>query len=57
MTKITGIGPMAAGATKVLSLLPRQEARFVSEAAGIPSRISLRTLSRDKLSTHTIFLC
>lgn len=38
-----------AGMTKVLSSLPRQEALFVGEAAAIPSRIKLRTLSRDQL--------
>lgn len=44
-----------AGMTKVLSSLPRQEALFVGEAAAIPSRIRLRTLSRDQLpNSHDI---
>ena len=38
-----------AGMTKVLSSLPRQEALFVGEAAAIPSRIRLKTLSREQL--------
>ncbi|WP_407976460.1 ATP-binding protein [Brucella pseudogrignonensis] len=38
-----------AGMAKILSSLPRQEALFVGEAAAIPSRIRLRTLSRDQL--------
>lgn len=38
-----------AGMSKVLSSLPRQEALFVGEAAAIPSRIRLRTLSREQL--------
>ncbi|WDA36841.1 MULTISPECIES: ATP-binding protein [unclassified Sphingobium] len=44
-----------AGMTKMLSSLPRQEALFVGEAAAIPSRIRLRTLSRDQLpNSHDI---
>lgn len=44
-----------AGMTKVLSSLPRQEALFVGEAAAIPARIRLRTLSRDQLpNSHDI---
>lgn len=44
-----------AGMTKVLSSLPRQEALFVGEAAAIPSRIRLRTLSHDQLpNSHDI---
>ncbi|WP_449221198.1 ATP-binding protein [Tistrella mobilis] len=44
-----------AGMTKVLSSLPRQEALFVGEAAAIPSRIRLRTLSRGQLpNSHDI---
>jgi hypothetical protein len=44
-----------AGMTKALSSLPRQEALFVGEAAAIPSRIRLRTLSRDQLpNSHDI---
>ena len=38
-----------AGMTRVLSSLPRQEALFVGEAAAIPARIRLRTLSREQL--------
>ena len=38
-----------AGMTKILSSLPRQEALFVGEAAAIPARIKLRTLSKDQL--------
>lgn len=38
-----------AGMTKVLSSLPRQEALFVGEAAAIPARIKLRTLTKDQL--------
>jgi hypothetical protein len=38
-----------AGMTKLLSSLPRQEALFVGEAAAIPARIKLRTLTRDQL--------
>lgn len=38
-----------AGMTRMLSSLPRQEALFVGEAAAIPARIRLRTLSRDQL--------
>lgn len=38
-----------AGMTKMLSSLPRQEALFVGEAAAIPARIRLRTLTRDQL--------
>ncbi len=37
------------GMTKMLSSLPRQEALFVGEAAAIPARIRLRTLSREQL--------
>lgn len=37
------------GMTKMLSSLPRQEALFVGEAAAIPARIRLRTLTRDQL--------
>lgn len=37
-----------AGMTKMLSSLPRQEALFVGEAAAIPARIRLRTLTRDQ---------
>lgn len=44
-----------AGMTKVLSSLPRQEALFVGEAAAIPSRIRLRTLSHNQLpNSHDI---
>lgn len=44
-----------AGMTKVLSSLPRQEALFVGEAAAIPARIRLRTLTRDQLpNSHDI---
>lgn len=44
-----------AGMTKMLSSLPRQEALFVGEAAAIPSRIRLRTLSREQLpNSHDI---
>lgn len=43
------------GMTKVLSSLPRQEALFVGEAAAIPARIKLRTLTRDQLpNSHDI---
>jgi hypothetical protein len=43
------------GMTKMLSSLPRQEALFVGEAAAIPARIRLRTLSRDQLpNSHDI---
>ncbi len=38
-----------AGMTKMLSSLPRQEALFVGEAAAIPARIRLRTLSPEQL--------
>lgn len=38
-----------AGMTKMLSSLPRQEALFVGEAAAIPSKIKLRTLTKDQL--------
>jgi hypothetical protein len=38
-----------AGMTKVLSSLPRQEALFVGEAAAIPARIRLKTLSETQL--------
>ena len=39
----------------MLSSLPRQEALFVGEAAAIPARIRLRTLSRDQLpNSHDI---
>jgi uncharacterized protein len=37
------------GMTKMLSSLPRQEALFVGEAAAIPARIRLRTLTSDQL--------
>ena len=37
------------GMTKMLSSLPRQEALFVGEAAAIPSKIRLRTLTKDQL--------
>lgn len=37
------------GMTKLLSSLPRQEALFVGEAAAIPARIKLRTLTREQL--------
>lgn len=37
-----------AGMTKMLSSLPRQEALFLGEAAAIPARIRLRTLTRDQ---------
>lgn len=44
-----------AGMTKLLSSLPRQEALFVGEAAALPSRIRLRTLSRDQLpNSHDV---
>jgi hypothetical protein len=44
-----------AGMTKVLSSLPRQEALFVGEAAAIPARIRLRTLTREQLpNSHDI---
>lgn len=44
-----------AGMTKVLSSLPRQDALFVGEAAAIPSRIRLRTLTRSQLpDSHDI---
>jgi hypothetical protein len=44
-----------AGMTKMLSSLPRQEALFVGEAAAIPARIRLRTLTRDQLpNSHDI---
>ena len=36
------------GMTKMLSSLPRQEALFVGEAAAIPTKIRLRTLSPDE---------
>ena len=36
------------GMTKILSSLPRQEALFVGEAAAIPTKIRLRTLSPDE---------
>ncbi|GGJ56491.1 hypothetical protein CDQ92_11015 [Sphingopyxis bauzanensis] len=43
------------GMTKVLSSLPRQEALFVGEAAAIPARIRLRTLTREQLpNSHDI---
>lgn len=43
------------GMTKMLSSLPRQEALFVGEAAAIPARIRLRTLTRDQLpNSHDI---
>jgi len=43
------------GMTGLLSSLPRQEALFVGEAAAIPARIKLRTLSRDQLpASHDI---
>ena len=38
-----------AGMTKMLSSLPRQEALFVGEAAAIPAKIQLRTLTHDQL--------
>lgn len=38
-----------AGMTRVLSSLPRQEALFVGEAAAIPARIRLKTLSEAQL--------
>lgn len=38
-----------AGMTKMLSSLPRQEALFVGEAAAIPAKIRLRTLTQDQL--------
>lgn len=38
-----------AGMTKLLPSLPRQEALFVGEAAAIPARIKLRTLTKDQL--------
>ena len=37
------------GMTKMLSSLPRQEALFVGEAAAIPTRIRLRTLTAEQL--------
>lgn len=37
------------GMSKVLSSLPRQEALFLGEAAAIPARIRLRTLTREQL--------
>ena len=37
------------GMTKMLSSLPRQEALFVGEAAAIPTRIRLRTLTPEQL--------
>lgn len=37
------------GMTQILSSLPRQEALFVGEAAALPARIKLRTLSREHL--------
>ncbi|MFN4185225.1 MAG: ATP-binding protein [Hyphomonas sp.] len=37
------------GMTKMLSSLPRQEALFVGEAAAIPARIKLRTLTKSQL--------
>ncbi len=44
-----------AGMTKMLSSLPRQEALFVGEAAAIPARIRLRTLTREQLpNSHDI---
>lgn len=44
-----------AGMTKLLSSLPRQEALFVGEAAALPARIRLRTLSKDQLpDSHDI---
>ncbi|MCE0507333.1 ATP-binding protein [Roseivivax sp. GX 12232] len=44
-----------AGMTKILSSLPRQEALFVGEAAAIPARIKLRTLTRAQLpDSHDI---
>ncbi len=43
------------GMTKMLSSLPRQEALFIGEAAAIPARIRLRTLSADQLpNSHDI---
>ena len=38
-----------AGMTKMLSSLPRQEALFVGEAAAIPAKIKLRTLTKAQL--------
>ena len=38
-----------AGMTKILSSLPRQEALFVGEAAAIPTKIKLRTLTKEQL--------
>lgn len=44
-----------AGMTKVLSSLPRQEALFVGEAAALPARIRLRTLTHEQLpDSHDI---
>lgn len=44
-----------AGMTKMLSSLPRQEALFVGEAAAIPARIRLRTLTKEQLpNSHDI---
>ncbi len=44
-----------AGMTKMLSSLPRQEAIFVGEAAAIPSRIRLKTLTHEQLpNSHDI---
>lgn len=37
------------GMTQTLSSLPRQEALFVGEAAALPARIKLRTLSKEHL--------
>lgn len=37
------------GMTRMLSSLPRQEALFVGEAAAIPAKIKLRTLTKDQL--------
>ena len=43
------------GMTRILSSLPRQEALFVGEAAAIPARIRLRTLTTDQLpNSHDI---
>lgn len=43
------------GMTRMLSSLPRQEALFVGEAAAIPARIRLRTLTREQLpNSHDI---
>ena len=36
------------GMTKMLSSLPRQEALFVGEAAAIPAKIKLRTLTKEQ---------